>query len=92
MRCYLGKVDAVLVLLKEGLELVQRSAGSSLHRSPDSSLSRLVHALGLLVDNSESLLVWGVNYTNTFTVYKTRVTVAAEICQIVWLLKSSKTD
>lgn len=68
---------------------MKRPTSSSLHCAPHSSFSRFVNCLGLLVDNSESLFVRCINNTYTFTVDQSRITITAQICQVVGFLNIS---
>lgn len=84
---YLGEVTTVFVGVEKSLQLVKGSACAGLHGSPDGSLGWFVHSLGLLVDNREALLVRSVDNADALAVNETGVTVAAQVRQIVGLLK-----
>lgn len=66
---------------------MERTTSPRLHRTPDGGLGGLVRGPPLLVDNGESLLVRSIDDADALAVNETGVTVATEICQIVWLLK-----
>lgn len=84
---YLGKVDSVLVGLEQSAQFAKRPASSGFHCPRNSRFGWLADSLGFLVHDAESLFVGGVNHSYAFFVNNSRVSVAAQVGQVVWFLK-----